>query len=299
MKSPLPLRDGVGASAVRVPEGAAPRVLDFLCAQFPHTPAADWASRLARGLVCNAGGTPLHPDSPCRAGDTLWYYRELPPEPRIPFEAAVLHQDAELLVADKPHFLPVIPSGRYVQECLLVRLKRATGLADLAPLHRIDAGTAGLVAFSVNPATRGLYQQLFPRREVEKTYEAIAADVPALAEPRVYRSHLVPGEPFFRMQEVSGEPNSETRIERLEARAGLARYRLQPHTGRKHQLRVQLAALGAPILNDPLYPVLRAVDAEDFSRPLQLLAQGLRFADPLTGAARVFESRQRLAFPPL
>lgn len=298
MKSPLPLRDGVGASAVRVPDGAPARVLDFLCAQFPHTPAADWASRLARGLVADAAGVPLQADSPCARGDTLWYYRELPPEPRIPFEAEILYHDAHLLVADKPHFLPVIPGGRYVQECLLVRLKRETGLADLVPLHRIDAGTAGLVVFSVNVDSRGAYQQLFPQRAVEKTYEAIAPAVAALAEPRVYRSRLEPGEPFFRMQEVPGAPNSETRIERLEAQGGLARYRLQPHTGRKHQLRVQLAALGAPILNDPLYPQLRDVAEDDFSQPLQLLAQGLRFSDPLSGAERVFESRRRLEWPP-
>ena len=94
----------------------------------------------------------------------------------------------------------------------------------------------------------------------------------------------MPGEPFFRMREGEGEPNSETRIEVAERNGRWWRYRLYPVTGKKHQLRVHLAALGAGIQNDGFYPEL--LDAEDspddYRRPLAA-GQGLRFDDPLSG----------------
>jgi tRNA pseudouridine32 synthase / 23S rRNA pseudouridine746 synthase len=292
-----PVRDGVGASHVRLPEGDWPTVLAFLCARFAGPGAEVWRQRIARGLVTDDCGAPIAADTPYRAGLRVRYYRELEQETPIPFDAGILYRDAHLLVVDKPHFLPVLPAGRYVQQTLLVRLKRALGLDDLVPLHRIDRDTAGLVLFSVNPATRAAYQQLFPRRAVDKTYEAIAPALPDRSQPQIRRSRIEAGEPFFRMREVDGTPNSETRIECIETRGARARYRLTPVTGRKHQLRVHMAALGAPIVNDPFYPELRAVAEDDFSQPLQLLAKSLAFEDPLSGERRTFESRRQLSMP--
>lgn len=292
--SPPPPRDGVGASTVQLPEGRWDRVLDFLAEQFPGIGAEAWRSRLARGLVLDARGLPLAPDSPYRAGGHLHYYRELEQETPVPFEAQLLHRDEHLLVADKPHFLPVVPAGRHLQETLLLRLRRRLDLPELAPLHRLDRGTAGLVLFSVDERTRGRYQSLFAQRAVAKVYEALAPHLPQREFPLRYRSRLEPGDPFFLMREVGGEPNSETGIEIAERRGALDLYRLHPVTGRKHQLRVHLAALGAPILNDDFYPELRPADEADFSRPLQLLARSLEFRDPLDGRFRRFESRRQL-----
>jgi tRNA pseudouridine32 synthase/23S rRNA pseudouridine746 synthase len=293
--SPLPPpRDGVGASTVQLPQGPWSRVLDFLVEQFPGVGEQAWRSRLARGLVLDARSQPLAPDSPYRAGGQLYYYRELQQEIPVPFEAELLYQDEQLLVADKPHFLPVVPAGRHLQETLLLRLRRRLDLPELAPLHRIDRGTAGLVLFSVNERTRGRYQALFARRAVEKVYEALAPHLPGRGFPLRHRSRLEAGEPFFLMREAAGEPNSETGIEIAERRGALDLYRLRPVTGRKHQLRVHLAALGAPILNDDFYPVLSPADEADFSRPLQLLARSLEFRDPLDGRIRRFESRRQL-----
>jgi tRNA pseudouridine32 synthase/23S rRNA pseudouridine746 synthase len=269
-------------------------VLDFLVEQFPGVGEQAWRSRLARGLVLDARSQPLAPDSPYRAGGQLYYYRELQQEIPVPFEAELLYQDEQLLVADKPHFLPVVPAGRHLQETLLLRLRRRLDLPELAPLHRIDRGTAGLVLFSVNERTRGRYQALFARRAVEKVYEALAPHLPGRGFPLRHRSRLEAGEPFFLMREAAGEPNSETGIEIAERRGALDLYRLRPVTGRKHQLRVHLAALGAPILNDDFYPVLSPADEADFSRPLQLLARSLEFRDPLDGRIRRFESRRQL-----
>ncbi|MFS8138319.1 MAG: pseudouridine synthase, partial [Thermomonas sp.] len=211
----------------------------------------------------------------------------------------IVFADAHLVVADKPHFLPVMPAGRFVAETLLSRLKTQLGNPDLVPLHRIDRETAGLVLFSANAETRARYQALFPQRAVDKQYEAIAPPLPSVSMPHVRHSHLQAGEPFFRMCEGGGTPNSATRIDVLDRRAHAWRYALQPVTGRKHQLRVHMAALGAPIVNDSLYPVLQPQGSEDFSKPLQLLAKTLRFIDPVDGRPRAFESDRSLAFAPL
>lgn len=225
----------------------------------------------------------------------LYYYREVESEPAIPFEETVLHRDEHLLVVDKPRFLPVVPAGRFLQETLLARLKRRLGLELLVPIHRLDRETAGLVLFSTRPETRAAYHALFERREVRKTYLALAPWRPELSFPLVRRSRLVEGEPFFRMRETAGEPSAETRIDVLEVRGDDALYRLTPLTGRKHQLRVHMAALGIPIYDDRLYPGPADIAPDDHSRPLRLLAQTLAFADPLTGAPRSFTSRRALS----
>ncbi|MGB6054591.1 MAG: pseudouridine synthase [Burkholderiaceae bacterium] len=296
-----PDRDGVGPSCVALPPGNWPTVLDFLETRFPHVTRMQWLARLRRGDVLDADGTPLAPDSRYRPHAKIHYYRDLPAEPKIPFEAAVLFQDDYLVVADKPHFLPVTPSGRYLQETLLVRLKRRLGIPTLAPMHRLDRETAGLVLFTIQPKTRDRYQALFRERAVIKRYEAIApwrADLPL---PCVYQSRLQQSAAFMRMEEVAGAPNAHTAIERLEIHGELARYALLPATGQKHQLRVHLNALGIPILHDRIYPTHAPQPddgAEDYRRPLQLLARTLEFVDPVSGQWRRFESRLRLDFPP-
>lgn len=286
--------DGLAPSTLQLPPGPWATVLDALCARFATVPRVVWLDRIARGRVLGDGGEALRPDAPYRVGLEVHYYREVTVEPRIPFDERVLHLDAHLLVADKPHFLPVTPSGPHVHETLLARLIRRTGNADLVPLHRIDRETAGLVLFSVNPDTRAAYQALFPERRIEKHYEAVAPALPQLDFPHVRRSRLVPGEPFFRMREADGEPNSETRIDVIERGEHWWRYALRPVTGKKHQLRVHLAALGAPIRNDPLYPAVRHREAADFDSPLQLFATGVAFVDPVSGDARTFTSAAAL-----
>ena len=239
-------------------------------------------------------GIPLSAETPCRKGTLIFYYRELERETPIPFGESILYRDGHILVADKPHFLPVTPSGRFLRETLLVRLKKRLRLEHLVPIHRIDRETAGVVIFSHNPKTRGDYASLFHKRHVIKVYEALAAVLPGGRFPMTRRSRLSRGTPFFRMKEVEGIPNSETCIDVVENMGNLALYRLTPVTGRKHQLRVHLAALGIPIINDRLYPTLQPREADDFSLPLQLLARSISFRDPLTGQDRCFKSSKGL-----
>lgn len=301
----IPMRQGVSPSCVALPqppEGDTPwsGVLDFLAQRLPKISRTEWRERMARGDVLDDTGQPVPPDTPYRGGTRLYYWRSLDAEPVVPFAERVLFQDAHLLVADKPHFLPVTPGGRFVQQTLLVRLKQRLNLPDLSPIHRIDRETAGLVLFSVRPQDRAAYQALFREREVDKVYEAIAGFDPAQPFPQVRRSRIEEdADTFFRTTEVPGEPNSETAIHLLEQRGDWARYRLEPVTGKRHQLRVHMAALGLPLVGDQFYPRVRRGpdEAEDFADPLRLLARAIAFTDPVTGEARRFESQQQLTWP--
>ena len=301
----IPPFKGVAPSCVALPTDKPapwPTVLAFLAERMPAVSPAGWLDRFNNGSVLSDKGHSLAPDAPFEGGARIYYYREIPDERPVPFEEAVLFQDAHLVVADKPHFLPVTPGGRYVQNSLLVRLQRKLNMPRLAPLHRIDRETAGLVLFSVNPAERGAYHALFSQRTMRKTYEAIAPFDATLPWPHTRRSHLQehPTE-FYRMVEADADstPNSETQIALLEQQGPWARYQLNPISGKRHQLRVHMNALGLPIVGDQLYPdVLHGPDdEEDFSVPLRLLAKRVAFTDPITGAERIFESALRLDWP--
>lgn len=286
--------EGVRPSAVTVPRGQWSRAFDFMVAQFPNVPINTWRQRFAEGRVLGDDGQPVAPNAPCGEGLRLRYFREVANERITPARWRIVHRDAHLLVVDKPPFLPVAPTGRFVQQSLLVQLQRAFNFDEIAPLHRIDRLTSGLVMFSLTKRGRACYRQLFVDGAIDKAYDAFSATVMAAAAfPRERCSRLERGEPFFRRHEVPGEPNSQTLIDVVERREDGTRFRLRPITGRTHQLRVHMAALGAPLLHDPWYPSLWPERDDNLDRPLQLVARSLSFTDPLTGAAHTFESAYR------
>lgn len=288
---------GVPRSAHQLPVGHWRTLLDHLLAQFPSVTAAEWRRRFADGEISDASGQLLAADSHYQAGGKIYYYRVVADEQPAPAGEQILYQDEHLLVADKPHFLAVMPAGDYVQHTLLVRLRRLTGNMDLVPLHRIDRETAGLVLFSTQAASRGRYAELFARRQLAKSYLAVAPYQPALAERRAYHSHICRSADYLRMQLCPARPaNSSTHIQLLQRQGDWGLYQLQPVSGRRHQLRVQMAGLGAPLRYDWLYGQGLA-RPDDFATPLQLLAHELHFDDPVTGHHHHFCSQQRLQWP--
>ncbi|MFC9929367.1 RluA family pseudouridine synthase [Streptomyces sp. NPDC127190] len=294
--APLPQRSGVDPVRVRLPAaGPWATVREHLVARLTGAGPGVVEGMFDEGLVVGADGRPVAPDAPYRPGMFVWFHRELPAEVPVPFPVEVVYRDAHIVVADKPHFLATTPRGTHVAETALARLRRDLGIPTLTAAHRLDRLTAGLVLFTVRPEERGAYQTLFRDRAVRKEYEAIAPYDPALELPRTVRSRIVKERGVQAAQEVPGELNAVTRVELAGHHGDLARYRLVPHTGQTHQLRVHLNALGVPILGDPLYPEVTApVPAGDFRRPLQLLARRLEFTDPVTGVEHAFVSSRTL-----
>ena len=293
--SPLTVRDGVAPSRVYLPKGQWLTLIDFLVERFPYTSPGTIRERLQRGEIVDSNGEVQVADAAYVPYRWLWYYREVPDEARVPFEIDILYRDDRILAIDKPHFLASIPGGRYLRETALTRLRHQLDLPQLSPVHRLDRETAGVMLFTVDPACRGQYQSLFQSREVSKTYEAVAPLRNDLCFPLERRTRLQPRSSHFTMHEVEGDPNAHTVIDLIRSFGTHGLYRLLPITGRKHQLRAHLSALGIPVCNDLFYPDLQPSSSfDDYSRPLQLLARRLEFIDPFTQVRRVFESCRQL-----
>ena len=283
-RTPLPPRDGLGPARLRVRGGA---LGDELLTRF----GPDVAAKAIAGEVVDQHGRVLDPATVLQAGASVYLYRDLRDEVPVPFDIPVLYRDDDIVVVDKPHFVATMPRGRHVAQTALVRLRRELDLPELSPAHRLDRLTAGVLLFTTRREVRGAYQTLFARAAVHKTYLARARVNPEVALPRVVRSRIIKRRGHLQAVEEPGRPNAETLVELLSP-DGL--YRLTPRTGRTHQLRVQMASLGVAIDGDPLYPNVVDVADDDFSAPLQLLAQRVEFDDPLTGARRRFVSARRL-----
>jgi len=277
------VRDGLGPARLRLQGG---NVAD----EFGRRFGPDGRAKVLLGEVVDADGVVMDATTTKPAGAVVFLYRELPDEVVVPFGMPVLYRDDDIVVVDKPHFLATMPRGGHVAQTALVRLRRELDLPELSPAHRLDRLTAGVLLFTARRGVRGAYQTLFARGLVRKTYLARSSAPARVDFPTVVQSRIIKRRGHFQAVEEPGEPNAETLVEAL----GDGRYRLTPRTGRTHQLRVHMASLGLPIDNDPLYPDMIDVAADDFSSPLQLVAHRLEFADPLTGAHRAFASSVEL-----
>ena len=278
------VREALGPARVRLHGG-------LVLAELTHRFGSRARGKVLAGEVVDADGAVIDAGTVLPPGSFVYLHRDLPDEVPVPFDIPVLYRDDDIVVVDKPHFLATMPRGRHVAQTALVRLRCELGLPELSPAHRLDRLTAGVLLFTTRRELRGPYQMLFARGLVDKTYLARAAVDPDLMFPRVIRSRIVKRRGILQAVCEPGEPNAETMIE-LVAPDGL--YRLMPRTGRTHQLRVHMASLGIPITGDPLYPNVIDVPADDFSTPLQLLAQRIEFDDPLTGSRREFVSNREI-----
>lgn len=299
---PLPPRDGLGASRVRVPEGMEIAAGDYLWEvissqryRHPEDNRSAVADRFAAEEVVLIDGTPLTPSTLLRPGTDVYFYRRPAPEERVPYEIEPVFEDDAIMVVKKPPFLSTMPRAAHITENATVRLRRETGNEELAPAHRLDRMTTGLLLFTKRAGLRGAYQQLFAERKVHKLYEAVAPDVGVVA-PATWEHHIVKehGEVTARIIE-DAEPNSLTYLRDVNpvdasvtGSEGYARYILEPVTGRTHQLRIQMQAAGAPIYGDPFYPEVKAFGDENYDEPMMLAAVALAFTDPLSGEERTF-----------
>ena len=268
-------------------------IFEYLLARFPQISANIWRERVARGLITLSDGTRLEEHSPYRHGLTVFYRREVRFEPAQSEEPSIIYQDDEIMVVDKPHGMPVTPSGEHVERSLLIKLQRMTGLVDLDPIHRLDRETAGIVLFTIRTAARAHYHRLFAEGRVQREYFAIAhLHLPPLERHWLIQNRLEAGRPWYRQRIVEGPVNAITEIELQEVSAGLGRFRLLPKTGKKHQLRVHMTSIGCPIVGDPFYPTVQ--ERHDDDPPMQLLASSLSFVDPLTHRHHHFNSARTL-----
>lgn len=273
-----------------------PTILEFLTQRFPKVSREIWIERIQQEKVHFDTGEPVRLDSPYRGNTKVRYFREVRKEPVVPFQEKILFENDHILVACKPHFLPVTPTGPYVNQCLLYRLRKRSGMEDLVPVHRLDRETSGVVLFSKNRESRGLYFDLFRENRVEKQYEAVGTLSDNMKESEwSVESRIVRGDPWFLSKEEEGEPNAFTRIHLLEKKEGLGYFQLNPKTGKKHQLRLHMRKIGSGIVNDTFYPVVLSVEeGMNYSKPLQLLAKRIRFIDPVTFTQVDFASSRTL-----
>ncbi|MBB1269975.1 RluA family pseudouridine synthase [Shewanella sp. SR44-3] len=272
-------------------------VAEFLLQHFSQITPEVWMQRLRKGKVHWKNGELIDEHTPYRPLARAYYYREVAVETKVPFEEVILHQDDNAIIAYKPHFLPVTPSGNYVNECLVHRLRIKTGIDTIAPAHRLDKHTAGIVLLTTNPEVRHQYHNLFIEGKIRKDYHALAQLTPELSAAHqagnlnlpiswTVKNRLGPASPSFLTQLVEGEPNSHSEIQLIAIKADMGLFVLSPITGKTHQLRVHMQSLGMPLVNDSFYPELQPKGPEDFTKPLKLLAQRLRFIDPISGVVR-------------
>jgi len=272
-------------------------ILQYLQLRFPHIEGKIWLNRINSGLICSAAGANISQKTAYKAGMRLSYFREKQKEIIIPFREKVLFQNDHLVAVCKPHFLPVQPTGPYVAECLLNRLIKLLGNRQLVPLHRIDRETAGIVLFSANPDSRNIYHKLFAAGKIKKIYEAIGT-IPRdktlnewLIENRIESSEKWP-----MMKNAEGPVNARTLIRKVDEKGNWAKFRIEPFTGKGHQIRLHLQIIGSSILNDRYHPELQPEKPENFRNPLQLLARQMIFTDPISGEELNLTSSRKLLF---
>ena len=201
----------------------------------------------------------------------------------------LLHVDAHCVVADKPAGLLAVPGrGEHLQDCLSARVQALH--ADALVVHRLDMATSGLMLFARGADAQRTLSAAFAQREVHKRYVAVVHGHIDLAPGEVREIDLPlgpdwPNRPRQQVDRVHGKASlTRLRVLAFDAGSGTTRVALEPVTGRAHQLRVHLRAIGHPIVGDALYaPPNPAADALAAPRRMLLHATRLVFPHPVTG----------------
>lgn len=236
-----------------------------MTARFPFFPDEGWRARLdGRRLVLN--GAASAPDAVLKTGDLIEYLDWDIPEPAVNTDFGVVYQDKFLIAINKPAGLPCHPGGRYYRNCLTMLLQARLHLETQILVNRLDRETSGLVLVATDRRAGKLLQQQFARRQVDKRYRVfvegafpdaleatgyIIADADSVVRKRRRFVAAPVGAPV-----PDGHPDADwaaTRFVRLRASAELSELDAHPQTGRQHQIRATLLALGFPVVGDKLY----------------------------------------------
>lgn len=303
-------------------------VFDYLVNRFyPHDPAIIQA-RFDAQEVKDSTGASVAPHQ-ALDGQKIWYYRELPQERIVPMDMPILYEDQWVLAIDKPHFLPTTPNGSFVAHTALTQLRVRENNPLLIPIHRLDRPTAGVVMFAKTVDARAPFQLMFQNRQVSKSYEAVAPATPLLTagESLKVRTRIEKEHGLLQVSQLSSDQAQElgkttnahsiiTCLSTYDLPAGavpeqshnnpalpmpqgpMAHYKLDPVTGKTHQLRAHLWSLGAPIAGDVLYPQVLPLAPDEPALPLQLLARQLTFHHPITGQNITVTSQRQLLLAP-
>lgn len=296
---PRPMREMIGARPIRV--GRSGCAIDAVAAALGQYSREDIVEAFSRGdFVSDGEAESLAPESPVRAGETLWAFAPVPDEPVEPIVLDVVAETERYVVVDKPHGLATMPRGSHVAETVTIAARRQFGNPDMVAAHRLDRETAGLVMLTTAHQWRGRYQQMFAKRAVTKTYVAVAPRRNDLEDPMRVELRMDKRHGQMQGRVTEGTPNAITDIQMIggvKEDGNMSLYRIRPLTGKTHQIRVTMAHLGIPIVGDPLYPrIMSIAEEQERTVPLQLLAESLVFADPFDGDMVRVRSQRSLAF---
>ncbi len=244
-------------------------LISFYAGRYPHSSAQCWAERLAAGEL-ELNGVPVSASLPLACGDQLSWRRPPWQEPPVPDQWQLLHDDGDLLVINKPRGLPVLPAGGFLNHTVLGLLAQRYGATAPRPVHRLGRFTSGLLVCARQPESRAWLSarlressRTADNSDCQKVYRALTAPLPP---------ELQPGQPLAITTPIGRRPHpllgsiwaaalpadrqalaAASCLTLLERRADACLVEVEISSGRPHQIRIHTAAIGAPLLGDPLY----------------------------------------------